>query len=413
MHKILGASFYLFILLFYFYNPSETFGIENKKGLNDAIKEKSCLRRGNLMHYFLADEGNFILDTDVNVNSKTRREGTGIPVEIFADVGDEDANGDEKQDVDSIDHLGNIHKEFLLDMIEMWNNQNYDKYGDKKRDQIKEIKNLKTKQYKPNIDDMFGRKTHSRNDWRGNKLCAYIYVNCLVQSYSGYREKNQMPIVSKVSSISASIPVPLCQLMISQPTRKCPKKGRNNNCRYSTKANNFLHPLIGKYKKKDKTDRNNIDHILEESNENILNNLINEKSKNEISEEDEDDEGDEHVLDYDKSNPDENDYCNVGYFENGNLYFYPIEVEEEDEISKNSNRKTIKNKKRKTREKKSKLFEAPISIFNIKRYKNINRIKNKITKIWKKMINAFMYDPDYYGILVYLTTDAADLIMNQ
>ncbi|ANQ07067.1 Uncharacterized protein PCOAH_00013510 [Plasmodium coatneyi] len=84
--------------------------------------------------------------------------------------------------------------------------------------------------------------------------------------------------------------------------------------------------------------------------------------------------------------------------------------------NRNSNWKRTENKRTqegRLRQKKKVPTDTLTSRLNIRCYKNIHRIKKKTTKILKNMLHALMYDPDYKGILVFLTTDAADLIMNQ
>ncbi|CAI7719309.1 conserved Plasmodium protein, unknown function [Plasmodium vivax] len=437
MLKVVSVSLYLFLLPRRFCSGSETLGLESERGWDGAIGEKSHLRGGSLIGELYVDGWSPIWGTGIGEAASPSGIDTTVDALLSNDVG-KTQQGDEITKWDSLQSLGDVKKEALFGretqlksshLLGQIGYPNYDK---------KETKNLKKKKTKGN--SLLRCEVHSGSAWRGSHFCRCVYGNYLVHSDGPPAGRNNEPRGERVPSAYATIPAYVCQPRGVHEGRSFPQRDGPNKSKSLDRANHLLPSLVaGNYEKKRKADKRTAQKNEEEPSENFLISLIKEKRERERSEneekeeeeEEEEEEGDESLQNDDEYNLSENDDDDEELADNDNLNVYAIEDEVDEEsngrgrnkkrasnrnCNPNPNWKPAENKrsqKRSLRQKKEVPRDTPSSIFNIRRYKNLHKFKKMTAKIFKNMLHAFMYDPDYMDILVYFTTDAADLIMNQ
>ncbi|EUD66130.1 hypothetical protein C922_03325 [Plasmodium inui San Antonio 1] len=442
MLKVFSIAFYLFLFLLNLCSGTKTMGIEAEGDWSDEIPEISHLRKGSLIGHLYVDGWSPIWSIYLEGHTDSPSDMETIVDAVIGNDTGRSNHGGEITKWDCLQSFGDVKKEApchratqqkntpILDQID---HSNYDK---------KELQNLKSQKEKEKQREKQKGKTkkensllryeiHSGSAWRGSHFCGCVYDNYLVHCDGPYARKNNQRRGESVSTVRASTPVPVCQRSVLHPGRNCPPKDGPNKSKYLDRANNLLASLVsGNFEKKQEANKRSSQWNEEESNENFLKNLINEKGKkgrsekqmkkeerhvslqnyeeyNSIDDDNYNDyDDDDNDDNYDNYNNDDDDDDDEGLIDNGNLYVYAIE----DNVDEESNEKERKKKRTTNRNGPS---DNATSRFNIRYYKNIHKIRKGTTRRLKNIINAFMYDPDCMDILVYFTTDAGDLIMNQ
>ncbi|KJP86580.1 hypothetical protein AK88_03776 [Plasmodium fragile] len=418
MFKVSCIVFYLFLFPLQLCNGRRTLDIQSEYGWSGLIRENSNLRKGFLINDLYVDGWSPIVGVDMEGETDSSSEiDTSVDALMGNDTGQSQYGG-EITKWDFLQSFGDIKKEALFHRATQRENSTPPfpgqiDHSNYKKDEARNLKRQNKEQQGQNTskgNSLLRCEVHSGCAWRGSHWCRCVYGNYVVHSDGPYGGRKNQSRREKVSTVRVTIPVPLYHPRVIHQGRNCPPKDGFNENKYLDGAHNLLQFLVeGNSRKKQKANKlASCERNVEELSENFFKKLINEKRKRETSEnhEEEEEEKDESFTNEDEYNLSENDGGDETRRSKKRTTKRNTNSNWEPGENKCSQKKSLGHRKK-----------VPSDIatprFSIRCYNNIQKIKKKTTKILKNMLHALMFDPDYKGILVYLTTDAADLIMNQ